>query len=114
MAAAGVVPVFGPAAAATAPSLVVTPAAVHRGDRVVISGSADSCPTGDTVVVISRALPRVHQFAGIPAIWATVRPGGRYRLTTRIPRTKPKGRYILTARCGGGNLGVLARLTVLR
>lgn len=112
--AAGVAVAAGSAAASTAPSLVVTPASVHRGQSVVISGSAGSCPVGDTVVVISRALPRTHEFAGVPAVWATVREGGRFRARVRIPRTKPTGRYVVTARCGGGNLGLLARLTILR
>jgi hypothetical protein len=104
----------GAVAGSTAPSLVLTPSKVHRGDTVLISGSAGSCPVGDTVVVISRALSRTHEFAGVPAVWATVREGGRFRVRTRIPPTKPTGRYSVTARCGGGNLGVLARLTVLR
>ena len=102
------------AAGATRPSLLLSPAAVHRGDSVQISGSAGSCRVGDTVVVISRGLPRTHEFAGLPAVWARVRTGGRFATRVRIPLAKPPGRYAVTARCGGGNLGVLARLTVLR
>jgi hypothetical protein len=66
------------------------------------------------VFVISRAFPRVHVFAGVPAVWAKVRAGGHFRATTRIPVGRRLGRYGVTARCGGGNLGVLVRLTVLR
>jgi hypothetical protein len=102
------------AAGATQSSLTLTPAMVHRGGSVLIRGSAGSCPVGDTVVVISRGLPRTHEFAGLPAVWARVRPGGRFATRVRIPLAKPAGRYAVTARCGGGNLGVLARLTVLR
>jgi hypothetical protein len=102
------------AAGAMQPSLTLTPAAVHRGDYVLISGSAGSCPVGDTVVLISRGLPRIHEFAGVPAVWARARAHGRFSVRARIPPAKPPGRYAVTARCGGGNLGVLARLTVQR
>jgi hypothetical protein len=94
--------------------LTVTPATVHRGQTVLIRGSAGSCPVGDTVTIISRAFPRIHEFAGVPAVLASVRSGGRFRATTRIPLRRRVGRYGVTARCGGGNLGVAARLTVIR
>jgi hypothetical protein len=96
-----------------ATSLVVTPAAVHRGHSVTLRGSADGCPAGDTVTLISRAFVHTHDFAGLPAVLARVRAGGTFRTSTRIPLTKPPRRYGITARCGGGNLGVLAHLRVL-
>jgi hypothetical protein len=43
-----------------------------------------------------------------------VRAGGKFGIRPRIPPTKRPGIYDATARCGGGNLGVLARLTVRR
>ena len=101
-------------ASAARVSLSVTPTTVHRGHLVTISGNAGSCPVGDTVTVMSRAFVRVHEFAGIPAVLTKVRGGQRFRATTRIPARKRPGRYGITARCGGGNLGVSARLTVLR
>jgi hypothetical protein len=94
--------------------LTVTPAAVHRGHTVLIRGSAGSCPIGDTVTIISRAFPRTHEFAGVPAVLTKVRSGGHFRATTRIPLRRREGRYDVSARCGGGNLGVAARLSVLR
>jgi hypothetical protein len=104
----------GTAASTTRPSLTVTPSVMHRGAYVLLSGSAASCPVGEGVVVISQALPRAHEFAGVPAVWAGVHAGGRFSVRARIPVAKPPGRYTVSARCGGGNLGVLARLTVLR
>jgi hypothetical protein len=98
-----------------APALVVlkvSPSHVQRGHLVVITGNAGSCPVGDTVFIISRAFSRVHEFAGVPAVLAKVRTGGAFRATTRIPLRRRPGRYGITARCGGGNLGVLVRLTV--
>ncbi|MDP9283776.1 MAG: hypothetical protein M3P41_02270 [Actinomycetota bacterium] len=101
-------------AASSAVSLVVTPSAAHRGQLVRIHGSAGSCPVGDTVFIISRAFEGTHQFAGVPTVLAKVRAAGHFAATTRIPHRRRVGRYGVTARCGGGNLGVGARLTVLR
>jgi hypothetical protein len=92
--------------------LTVTPSTVERGHLVLIRGSAGDCPVGDAVTVISRAFPRIHEFAGVPAVFAKVRAGGHFRATTRIPLRRRVGRYAVTARCGGGNLGILVRLTV--
>jgi hypothetical protein len=93
-------------------SLAVTPSVVRRGHDVVIRGRAGDCPSGDAVTIISRAFVHTHDFAGVPAVYARVRAGGRFSATTRIPAARRAGRYTVTARCGGGNLGVLARLTV--
>jgi hypothetical protein len=101
-------------AGSTRPSLVLTPSVAHRGESALISGSAGSCPVGDAVIVISRALPRIHEFAGVPAVLTPVRADGRFRARTRVPLTKRPGRYAVTARCGGGNFGLLVKLTVLR
>jgi hypothetical protein len=97
---------------ASAPSLVLVPTSVRAGHAVRIHGSADGCPVGDTVFVLSRAFPRTHEFAGVPAVLAKVRAGGAFRAQTVIPRRRRPGRYGVTARCGGGNLGVSATLTV--
>jgi hypothetical protein len=81
---------------------------------VHVRGNADGCGLGSTVFVISRAFVHTHEFAGVSAVLARVRAGGAFRAATVIPRTRRPGRYVVTARCGGGNLGVLARLTVRR
>lgn len=112
LAVAGVLPAT--ASAAARPWLTLTPSVVHRGDPVLIRGAAPGCPAGDTVTVISRAFARAHEFAGVPAVLTKVRAGGGFRVTTRIPPRKSPGSYLVTARCGGGNLGVGPRLTVRR
>jgi len=112
LAAAGASLALAGATMASPPALSVTPSSVHAGHKVVIRGSADGCPVGDTVTVISRAFSAAHEFAGVPAVFATVRANGTFRKTTTIPATKHHGTYTVTARCGGGNLGVLAHLTV--
>lgn len=103
-----------PVASGSLVALALTPSVVHRGGTVHIKGNADGCPKGDTVFVLSRAFVHTHEFAGVSAVLARVRAGGAFRATTVIPRTRKPGRYTVTARCGGGNLGIAAHLTVRR
>lgn len=95
-------------------ALNVRPAAVRRGATVLVSGVAGGCTAGDTVTIISHAFAPTRSFAGVPALFARVGSAGRFSAKARIPRTRRPGIYVLTARCGGGNLGVAAHLTVLR
>jgi hypothetical protein len=81
---------------------------------VAIKGSAGDCRVGNTVSILSRAFVHTHEFAGVPAVLARVRAGGSFRAKTTIPRTRLRDRYVVTARCGGGNLGVTAHLRVIR
>jgi hypothetical protein len=94
------------------PSLKLTPNPVKAGKALTITGSADGCPIGNTVFVISHAFPPTHKFAGVSAVLAKVRPGGSFHTSTTIPSMKPASVYASTARCGGGNLGVLVHLHV--
>jgi hypothetical protein len=103
--------VSGRASAVTV-ALTVKPATVRRGGRVLVSGVAGGCTSGDAVTIISRAFASTHTFAGVPAVYAQVGSAGRFSTSTRIPSARRPGRYGLTARCGGGNLGVSAHLTV--
>ena len=83
--------------------------------KVVVSGRwgvAGGCTSGDQVTIISHAFAPAHTFAGVPAVFAQVGSAGRFSAKTRIPATRGPGTYLLTARCGGGNLGVSAHLTV--
>jgi hypothetical protein len=93
-------------------ALTVTPATVRRGRIVLVRGVAGGCAAGDSVTILSRAFPSVHSFAGVPALFAPVGSAGRFSATTRIPLRRKPGKYGITARCGGGNLGVSASLTV--
>ena len=93
-------------------TLRVRPAGVHQGDEVRLSGSAARCGTGNEIALISRAFSRSHQVAGVPAVMTRIREDGRFSTRTKIPRYKRSGRYTVTARCGGANLGVKASLYV--
>jgi hypothetical protein len=99
-------------ASAVTVALTVKPGTVKRGGTVVVSGVAGGCAAGDRVTIISRAFAATDSFAGVPAVLAQVGSAGRFSTTTRIPATRSSGSYLLTARCGGGNLGVSARLAV--
>jgi len=91
----------------------VKPKSVHAGKRVRVFGSAGGCMPGNSVTLISHAFPKTHDFAGVPAVFAKVGPLGNYSRRVRIPKTKTPKRYSISARCGGGNLGVSRRVRVL-
>lgn len=95
-------------------ALSVSPMTVRRGQAVLVRGLAGGCAAGNTVTVISRAFPATRTFAGVPAVFAQVGAAGRFSATVRIPAARRSGSYVLTARCGGGNLGVSAHLAVTR
>jgi hypothetical protein len=94
-------------------ALSVAPRTVRRGRAVLVSGVAGSCTAGDQVTIISRAFAATRTFAGVPAVYAPVGAAGRFSARARIPGTRRPGTYGLTARCGGGNLGISARLAVV-
>jgi hypothetical protein len=100
-------------ALAAGPSIHVSPASVHAGQRVQISGNAGACPAGDRVSLLSKAFSPRHEFAGVPAVYARVKSNGRYGHSVLIPSGRAAGRYVITARCGGGNFGVSAHVRVL-
>jgi hypothetical protein len=104
----------GALANATSISISVSPKTVKRGHDVVVSGGAGSCPAGDSVTLISHAFAPTHSFAGVPAVFAKVKGGGKFRTTAHVPKTRAPGKYTISGRCGGGNLGVSAKLTVTR
>ena len=80
---------------------------------MIIRGNAAPCPLGSAVTIISRAFAHTQDFAGVPAVFARVRAGGKFGIRPRIPGTKAPGSYGIGARCGGGNLGVAAHVTVV-
>jgi hypothetical protein len=100
-------------AVAAGPTIHASPATVQRGHVVRLHGRVPGCVPGDRVTLISRAFSRRHTFAGVPAVFAPLMAGHRYAVRARIPRTRRAGRYTVTGRCGGGNLGVAATLRVM-
>jgi hypothetical protein len=94
------------------PSIRAAPSSVTAGHSVRVSGLAGGCPAGDQVTLISRAFSHAHEFAGVSAVFATVRSDDTYAVRTRIPAGRRAGSYPITARCGGGSFGVSAPLHV--
>ena len=94
------------------PSIRATPSSVAAGQSVRVSGLAGGCPAGSQVTLISRAFSHAHDFAGVSAVFATVRADDTYAVSTRIPAARQAGIYSITARCGGGSFGVSAQLRV--
>jgi hypothetical protein len=96
--------------AAAHPTIKVDPHSVQAGSPVTVHGVVPGCR--GPVTLISRAFRHTHDFAGLPAIYARVGKGGAYSVDARIPESRRQGTYTVTGRCGGGNLGVTAHLTV--
>lgn len=99
------------ASAPAHPTIKVDPARVLAGQVVRVHGVVPGCPAPGKVTLISRGFRHKHDFAGLPAIYAAIGRGGGYSIDTRIPLTR-HGRYTVTGRCGGGNLGVAAHFSV--
>jgi hypothetical protein len=92
--------------------LQVSPASVAPGAKVRAFGNASPCRPGDQVTVISAAFPG-DAFGGAGARYAAVRSGGAFSASGPIRAKLHVGKYAVTARCGGGNLGVVAYLRVM-
>jgi hypothetical protein len=92
-------------------SLHVTPTSVAAGDAVQVSGTCEPTTTG---FAISQALlhDATHDFAGVGAASFTTDTAGSFAVTAQVPASITPGSYAVTGRCGGGNLGISATLTV--
>lgn len=99
-------------AIAASPSIRVAPTSVVRGHKVTVHGVVPGCIPGGQVVLLSKAFPDTNEFAGLPAVYAIVAAHSAYSATVKIPASKKPGKYTITGRCGGGNLGKAAHLTV--
>lgn len=108
-----VVPVIWLAApaAAAAPTLHVNPPTVAAGGTVQVNGTCEPRTTG---FAISPAFVHdaSHDFAGVGAAPFSTNAGGAFSVTAQVAASTAPGTYSVTARCGGGNLGILVSLTV--
>jgi hypothetical protein len=114
VAAAGLMVSVAPALGAAGATLRVAPQRVEAGSVVTVSGSVGSgCGPGDRVNLISASFSHSNDFAGLPAVFAPHAANGQFSVRVRIPADRAAGAYSITGRCGGGDLGVAARLRVL-
>jgi hypothetical protein len=96
---------------AAAPTLAVTPVTVPAGGTVTVTGSCTPATPG-TALSSAFLHDATHDFAGVGAVVFTTDTAGNFSSTAEIPAATAPGRYTITARCGGGNLGIQATLTV--
>jgi hypothetical protein len=94
--------------AAATPRLSVHPTSIARGGKVTVAGKG--CRAGDIVYLISP--PFVGNAFVAHSVATRARANGSFSRNVRIRTSIRAGRYLITARCGGGNLGVAARLRV--
>ncbi len=93
---------------AAAGTLTASPSTVQRGQTVKFSGG--TCTAGSSALLLSKLFPG-HQF-GVGLIKAKVGSNGHFTRAWAVPTTVADGTYGVTARCGGGNLGVVAHVRV--
>jgi hypothetical protein len=100
-----------PAGAVSPSTLQVAPTSVSAGRSVQVTGSCEPSTQG---FAISHAFlhDATHDFAGVGAAPFTTNAAGAFSVAAEIPSTLPPGSYDVTARCGGGNLGITVALTV--
>lgn len=100
-----------PIGAVTA-SLSVSPKTVVRGHTVTVTGRCEPNTVG---YVISTAFyhDASHDFAGVGAETIATNIVGEFSATPLVPTSIAPGEYVISARCGGGNIGVTAKLQVL-
>jgi hypothetical protein len=109
--------VLAAAAPASAATVAVSPTSVQTSGTVTVSGDVllngtRTCAVGDDVTLISNAFVGFSEFAGEGALVLPVDATGHFTSTVTLKPSVAAGTYTITGRCGGGNLGVSATLTV--
>ena len=103
---------------AGAASIVATPNTVTIGGTltlsgdVLVNGTLAGCPPPDTVILISGAFPGNDYGPGQGAVRIPVDSTGHFTGTVVVNPSAGPGTYTIGGRCGGGNIGVDARVTV--
>jgi hypothetical protein len=78
----------------------------------VLANGSPGCQVPGDVTLISPALAGLGEFAGVGATTATADASGNFTTTVTLSPSVAPGTYDVSGRCGGGNLGVSASLTV--
>src|SRR5947207_11259941 len=99
MAAVGVALALAGSLSAATPRLAVHPSSVARGGTVRVSGKG--CRGGDLVYLISPAFVG-HAFVPHSVATRAGGPSGAFSRLVHIRTAIRAGRYLITARCGGG------------
>jgi hypothetical protein len=102
---------------ASANSITVTPSSVSAGGTVTLSGDIlvngkPGCGAPGTVTLLSPAFVGLGEFAGEGAVDLPVDATGHFSAQVTLHTSVAVGTHMITGRCGGGNMGVSATLTV--
>jgi hypothetical protein len=113
----GALPVVAWTTPAHAATITASPSTVPVGGQVTLSGDVlangqPGCQVPGEATLISTAFNGLGEFAGVGAVTAPVDASGNFTTTVTLPATTAPGTYQITGRCGGGDLGVTATLTV--
>jgi hypothetical protein len=100
--------------AAAGSTISVTPSSVAAGGTVTVSGSiptsgAGSCGAGEGVTL--TATDALFPQGGFGPT-APRSASGSFSVAYQVPSSTPAGTYSIGMRCGGGNVGISATLTV--
>jgi hypothetical protein len=98
-----------PSALAAGTFLHVSPASAGTRTTIVFTGGR--CVARDQVTLISRLFPG-HAFGGEGAVYVRAGRNGDFTRRFRIPAGTAHRTYVVSGRCGGGNLGVTVRVRV--
>ena len=103
---------------ASAATISVSPSSVAPGAQVTVSGDVLAngqlgCSVPGDVTLISPAFEGLGEFAGVGATTAQADAAGNFSTTVTLSSSVAPGTYDISGRCGGGNLGVTATLTVV-
>jgi hypothetical protein len=89
--------------------LKVMPHSVRAGKVVTVLGSVGGgcAPGRGAATIYSLAFKGTirGEFAGVPAVYATVHRNHRFSVQIRIAKRVKPGWYQVGSRCGGGNFG---------
>ena len=103
---------------AGAVSIVASPNTVLIGRTVTVSGDVllangtSGCGLPGTVILISGAFPGNDYGPGQGAVHVPVGASGHFSQAIVVNPSAGAGTYTINGRCGGGNLGVVASVTV--
>ena len=110
-----VLAVAAPASAATIavnPTTVPTSGTVTLSGDVLLASGTPGCGVPGTITLSSDAFAGLAEFAGRGAVMLPVDATGHFSSAVALKSSVAAGAYEITGRCGGGNMGVSATLTV--
>jgi hypothetical protein len=92
------------AATAAAGHIAVKPGTISPGGVITVAAASSLCLSRDQVILISTAFPG-HAY-GKGAVYGHVAAHGAFTVRAHVRSKIKPGRYSISFRCGGGNLGV--------